>query len=303
MAEYSYLVKLPGALLLRIQVPGPLFTDEAARILLAAYLPGAEFLDASVQPALELRQWTVRFVQSAQTSLSLDSESGIVTFSDNSTGEGALMDLLFLSYGVARQHWLGVGLYPVHAACLENAGLHLIAGHSGVGKTAVTLSQVARGWKVFSGNKTLVKIEDGAITAVAGTRPITTKAEDAARHLPAASLKTGYQGRSAFYLADKCYADAQLQAVKRIVLPRLNDGVEKAGKLGNLSALHKLYPYFLDAVNADIILSGGKAVFCGSPADGVQERLASGLSAALVHVPVYEVEGSLAFINQTLEGL
>ena len=73
---------------------------------------------------------------------------------------------------------------------LKQQRLSLVVGHSGVGKTAVTLSSLARGNKVFSGNRTLVKIvskssggsTDGisgestsTIIAIAGTRTITTR--------------------------------------------------------------------------------------------------------------------------------
>jgi hypothetical protein len=310
VSEHHYVVKLPGALALRIYVPEPYFTDETARMLAAAYLPGAEFLSCgAVLGEGELVGFTkliVRFVEAPQAKLEVDSESGTYTLSGSLAGEATLMDLLFLCYGVVRLHWLKVGLYPVHGACLAPAdrdGLRLIVGHSGVGKTALTLSCVARGEKVFSGNKTLVKIEDGVVTAVAGTLPITTRAEDAARHLDAASIKTGYQGRSAFYLADHCYAGSAPRAVKLVVLPRLNDGVEKSKKLSALSALHKLYPYFIDAVNADIVLSGGKVVLSGSPPGGAQAQLASSLAVALAGLSVCEIEGSLAFINRTLETL
>lgn len=308
MSEHHYVVKLPGALALRIYVPEPYFTDETARMLASAYLPGAEFLACGAVlgegELVGFTKLTVRFVEASEAKLTV--ENGSYTLSGTLAGEATLMDLLFLCYGVARLHWLAAGLYPVHAACLappDQDGLRLIVGHSGVGKTAVTLSSVARGEKVFSGNKTLVKIENGVVTAVAGTLPITTKAEDAARHLGAASIKAGYQGRSAFYLADDCYADSAPQVVRLIVLPRLNDGVEKSKALSALSALHKLYPYFIDAVNGDIILAGGKAVLCGAPAQGVQAQLASSLAGALVGLPVHELEGSLPFINDTLQNL
>jgi hypothetical protein len=84
-------------------------------------------------------------------------------------------------------------------------------------------------------------------------------------------------------------------------LAALNDGAEKSRQL-SASALHKLYP-LLDAVNADIVLAGGRIVFAGTPPSGVSKRLASALSQALANLPVWELEGSLPFINHTLEDL
>lgn len=319
--KHQYLLQLPGDLQILLQLPSPLFADPAACVLLAAYLPGVELIDLTDKRAEELV--TISLRQSSKAKLSVSRNANTYTLFAESTSEAALMDLIFLTYGVARQKWLKQGIYCVHAACLEDTQqrLSLVVGHSGVGKTAVTLSSLGRGHKVFSGNRTLVKFagaENGAgsdtvvtIVAIAGTRTITTKAEDLARHLPNALLEDGqkdqqdeqvaYQGRSAFTLSPRFYADPTPQVVTAITLPRLNDGAEKAKQLSALSALHKLYPYFLDAVNADIVLAGGRIVFSGAPPSGVGRRLANELSLALTHLPVWELEGSLPFINHTLE--
>lgn len=312
--KHQYLLQLPGALQVLLDLPQPLFADPAACLLLGAYLPGVELADLSLKSAQGVV--TIAMQQSSKPRLSLSKKGKSFTFFTPRAAD-ALMDLIFLIYGIVRQKWLKQGLYCVHAACLENQQkqLSLIVGHSGVGKTAVTLSALARGYKVFSGNRTLVKIIPGAakgdsgtsaaITAIAGTRTITTRAEDLARHVPEAMENegVGYEGRSAFSLNKRFYASQAPQAVTLITLPRLNDGVEKSRQLSALSALHKLYPFFLDAVNADIVLAGGSVVFAGTPPSGVNKRLASELCQALKHLPVWELEGSLPFINQTLEEL
>ena len=323
-AKHQYLLQLPGALQVLLELTKPLFADPAAGLLLGAYLPGVELVDLSCRRSKGLV--TIALRQSSKPRLLVSKNGNSYTLYSESTAEAALMDLIFLTYGVVRQKWLKQGLYCVHAACLEDPQqrLTLVVGHSGVGKTPVTLSSLARGYKVFSGNRTLVKIEskeNGGITAgisgestssiiaIAGTRTITTKAEDLAKHLPEANSneegneKVGYQGRSAFKLSNRFYADPAPQAVTSITLPRLNDGAEKSRPLSALSALHKLYPYFLDAVNADIVLAGGRIVFAGTPPSGVGTRLARDLSQALAHLPVWELEGSLPFINHTLEEL
>jgi len=316
-AKHQYLLQLPGALQVLLDLPQPLFADQAACLLLGAYLPGVELADLSEKRAKSGKGTiTIALRQSSKPRLALSKNGNSYTFFAPNTAD-ALMDLIFLTYGIARQKWLKQGLYCVHAACLENQQkqLSLIVGHSGVGKTAVTLSALARGYKVFSGNRTLVKITPGAakgesgtiaaVTAIAGTRTITTRAEDLARHLPEAleNEEVGYEDRSAFSLSKRFYADPAPQAVTLISLPRLNDGAEKSRQLSALSALHKLYPFFLDAVNADIVLAGGRLVFAGTPPSGVNKRLASELSQALTNLPVWELEGSLPFINHTLENL
>jgi len=318
---HSYSIYLPGALLMRIEAPRPVFDEESARILAEAYLPGADFVgvhckNGALHVATDAPNIVVRFVESDTASLTV--KAGNYTLADTWKGEASLMDLLFLCYGAARRAWLKRGLYPVHAAALSmgDGGLTLLVGHSGSGKTALTLSAVARGHKVFSGNKTLVRIDTAGdrtvLTAVAGTRPMTTKAEDVERHLGLGTFNTGYQGRSAFYLSNEHYAATAPSVVTDIILPRLNDGVSKRKFLGAVSALHKLYPYFMDAVNADIVLSGGKCVLSGEPRPRVRELLAAGLGAALsgddlssgmaAPLSVIEVEGSMDFVNGALDG-
>jgi hypothetical protein len=144
-----------------LDLPQPLFADPAACLLLGAYLPGVELADLSEKREKGLV--TIAMQQSSKPRLSLSKNGKSYTFFTPSTGD-ALMDLIFLTYGIARQKWLKLGLYCVHAACLENQQkqLSLIVGHSGVGKTAVTLSALARGYKVFSGNRTLVRITPGS---------------------------------------------------------------------------------------------------------------------------------------------
>ncbi len=317
MSKFTYSLNLPGALLMRIEVPVAAFESDAARELAEAYLPGAEFVGISSRSGVlhvctNEPTLTIRFEESDVCSLSR--KGGCYVLRDKWKGEASLMDLLFLCYGAVRRSWLKRGLYPVHAAALDlgDGGLTLLVGHSGSGKTAVTLSAVSRGRKVFSGNKTLVRIDGDKLIAVAGTRTMTTKAEDVERHLSTGAVKSGYQGRTAFYLNKEHYAPTSPSMVHRIVLPRLNDGAEKARRLGSLAALHKLYPFFMDAVNADIVLSGGKVVLSGNPSEGVREKLTAGLGLVLATddlfggvkatVTVTELEGSMAFINHTLHG-
>ena len=46
-AKHQYLLQLPGALQVLLELPKPLFEDPAACLLLGAYLPGVELLDVS----------------------------------------------------------------------------------------------------------------------------------------------------------------------------------------------------------------------------------------------------------------
>ncbi len=192
-------------------------------------------------------------------------------------------------YGLARLELLKRGLFPVHAACVGRGGrFALLVGHSGDGKTSVVLNLVGRpDWRIFSGNKTAVGFpQDGKIVAVAGTKVITVRAPDGGRAF--AEI-----GAERFETAEK----AEIAAIFRV---RLSDGADSCVRLPDLGALHVLYPFFLDAVNADVVLDGGSRVLSGEPPAGARERLAGGLRDALARIPAFEIAGSAAFVAERI---
>jgi hypothetical protein len=180
----------------------------------------------------------------------------------------------------------------------------LIVGHSGVGKTAISLNLVrTRGKKLFSGNKTLVAVAaDGSLQALAGTPTMTARTKDTARH-SADAATSGYQDRSAFLLEEGMYAASGPVPLRAIVLARLNDGAADFFQLSPTSALHKLFPFFMDAVNADTVLCGGKEVFGGDPSSDTRARLSATLADVLTTIPVYSVAGSMPFVTEHLAAL
>jgi hypothetical protein len=216
-----------------------------------------------------------------------------VTIYDQWKGEASLLDFIHLIYAACRIWWLQHDLYPVHSALVGDL---LIVGHSGAGKTSTALHLAAgRGKRLFSSNKTLLKItDDGRLVAVGGTRTITTKAKDADRHLGGLADRCQYVGRSAFLLEERAYAQDQLVEVRRIAFVQLNDGADEHSELSPVSALHRLFPFFLD-------VCGGADVLSGAPPRGVEKSLAHRLLPALQHVSVCAVTGSMQFITTALE--
>ncbi len=262
---------------------------QAELLLLEAYVPGIEFISGS--PRFDA---TVRHKES-------DEQRMVVAGNDitlyGQWDERVSPDLYHLLSRVARQHYLRNNLFPIHAACVGLDDLILIVGHSGSGKTTISLKLLeSAGMKMYSGNKTIVDLmEDGHMGAVAGTRSMTARNN---------SLKQQVQGvrygdRTAFKLADHQYTPAG--NIGSIVLVRLNDAVQEWEKLQPTSALHTLYPYFLDTVNADVVV--GKNVFTDSTSPATKEYLAGRLGIALHQVPVYCATGSLSFIVDKITGL
>ena len=208
------------------------------------------------------------------------------------------LDFWHLLYSVCRIQFLKKELYPIHAACVGKNNYILIVGHSGHGKTTILLKLLEKhGFYLFSGNKTVIKFNKKSILAIAGTSTITTKTENAKQKIKL----TNYCGRSALFLDKKHFETKPQVKIKTIVIVRLNDGVKENKKINIPSSTHTLYPYFLDVVNADTIISN--RVFIGTPPKGSSEKLASKLNLALAKIPVYQITGSLPFITQEITKL
>ena len=286
-------ILLPGDVSVRFKTTSPVFGDERNRLLAAAYLPGVQFLDEPLRRV----SLTLSFVESAEKRLAVRGRS--IQLADRWSGDGSLLDLLHLTYSAARRCWLRQGLYSVHSACVvrDNGGV-LLVGHSGAGKTTVAMELLQQGGKLLSGNKTLVTVDGSVVKAVAGTRTMTTRKSVSAVGSPGGSE---YSGRQAFALEDNVYSGAAAVDISLIALVALNDGVADLAKIEPVSALHRLFPFFLDTVYADTVLLAGGDVFVSKPPQGCQKTLSVKLSQALAKVPVYSVIGSRDFISHSLE--
>lgn len=293
---HTFGLELPGGVLARVSHFDPLTDCAKFRTLAEAYLPGVLFTEPPAKPNLDI---TVKWSTNTGVLVTGHESYGMhVSMFDTWRGDESALDLLNLLYAGVRRLWLHRGLYPVHSACVggEN-GYALIVGHSDSGKTAITRRLAAGGTLVLSGNKTLVSFADGKVTAVAGTRTITTLAQDAGETASDDEAAVAYQQRAAFVLPAEQYATAPAN-IKLIVLAKLNDGYNRQSLVPSGSATHRLYPYFMDSVNADVVLCGGHEVFPGDAPSGSRERLSRALQTTLHPVPVYTLSGSLNYVTE-----
>ncbi len=207
-------------------------------------------------------------------------------------------DLYHLLYGIVRVQLLKRKLFSVHGACVGKDGCVLIVGHSGSGKTSVVLKLLQdKGVKVFSGNKTVVSFGSDKLVAVAGTPTITIRSADEKKlkELDVSNMVSCWE-RYAFTLSPERYENKKSVRVKAIVMTRLNDYEKEYKKINPLSALHNLYPFFLDVVNADVVMSNAEDVFIGTPPKGTEKYLAEHLKRVLENTPVYSLIGSSTFV-------
>lgn len=274
------------------------------RVQFSAHLPGFEQNNASHHNK-ELLQIQHLYSEFGRTQL-IQKEGLIRIFSNWHQKFPA--DFIHLLYGAARKEWLKKRIFPVHAACIGNdrEGYILLVGSPGSGKTSLTLNNVLHyDHKIFSGDKTLLHFtSDGTLEAIAGTHTITIRAEDIKRwsQVPKED-ETFFGDRLAFQLPSSYYSDQLRVPIKKILFVGLNDGVKADSLLNPISALHQLFPFFLDKQREDILISGDQACFDGSVPKGIKVELAKNLLEALQTIPVYKVTGSLQSVTSFIQNL
>lgn len=215
-------------------------------------------------------------------------------------------DFIHFLYGVARLAWLQNKKFPVHGACIGNDddGYILLVGAPGSGKTSLALYNALYGdYKIFSGDKTLLTFTDtGRLEAIAGTRTITIRLEDIPRWSTIPKVNEHVFGdRLAFQLPSNYYATNKSVAIKQICFVDLNDGILTTTKLSPLSALHSLYPFFLDKQREDILIGADQALLEGSIAQEIKKELVKNLYRALQNIPVYKISASLQEVTQFIQ--
>ncbi|PIS03210.1 MAG: hypothetical protein COT85_04090 [Chlamydiae bacterium CG10_big_fil_rev_8_21_14_0_10_42_34] len=278
----------------------PFQWSEKERIQFSAHLPGFNVIDSEG----DIPSVTISHTYSELDDPKLLQKKGRVEISSD-WKEKFPPDFIHLLYGTARIQWLKKEIFPVHAACIgnEEEGYSLLIGAPGSGKTSLTLQSVMKhDYKVFSGDKTLLRInEDGEIQAIAGTRTLTVRAEDVSlwETLPKVNVSP-FGDRLAFELAATSYSTKDSVPIRRIFLVTLNNGTETFSELSSLSALHTLYPFFIDKQREDILIEGGSTFFDGSIGKTLRAKLAKKLDFALEKIPTFRAVGSLEKISSLI---
>lgn len=290
--------QIPNQLTMKITSDRNLSFTHSEYLLLKGYIPGIVQLDSD-PGNIDL---VIDHIESEDKKLV--QEENKVTIYDTWKGVFSA-DLYHLLYGIVRVQFLKRKLFPIHGACVGKDEYVLIVGHSGAGKTSVVLKLLQESdLQIFSGNKTVVSFDENKLTAVAGTPTITIRGSDKGK---LDDLKIDdhveYWERYAFTLNSESYSHDTAVPIKAIVIVKLNDYIQENKKISPLSALHNLYPYFLDVVNADVVVSDTDDVFIGTPSKGTEKYLVSHLKAVLKNVPVHSLIGSSSFVAAEIQKL
>ena len=270
--------------------------DQETNLLIQAYIPGVQ----RVEPSNQTKTLMINHLESQLTQLDY---LGLQANLKQEWNGKVPLDLLHLLYSMSRISFLANNYFPTHSACVENdEGAVLIVGHSGVGKTSLAL-QLVRDYnmRLFSGNKTLLYFEDNKMKALAGTSTITIKEEDKFRWQGLINNVVYYWGRMAFQLKKEQYSERDNVQIKKIVLPKINKDVKESKVLPPVPAMHALYPYIMDKVNADTII--GFNIFLGDSPEGAENYLIMALHLALQQTPVYVVAGPMEYLVDQIQEL
>ncbi|HOW29803.1 MAG TPA: NUDIX hydrolase [archaeon] len=252
------------------------------RLLLDAYVPGIKIIS-------NIKNYDLIIKHKESNTQKLIVNPGNIEIYGDWKGKISL-DLYHLIYGVSRKHYLENNLYSVHSACAGiNKNLKLIVGHTGCGKTTVLLELIKKKYKMVSGNKTIVSIDNDKMCAISGTKTITT--------LISTNLNNAikYADRTAFQLKKNQYLNSG--EVKSIFVININN-YNHIEKLSKPSALYRIYPYFLDTVNADTIY--GETLIDGTVTNKIKETLVKKLKKALTKINVYLISGSIEYITNKI---
>jgi hypothetical protein len=155
---------------------------------------------------------------------------------------------------------------------------------------------------MFSSNKTLVKFQkDFCLEAIAGTTTITCKNSDGSKLKATVGQTANFVNRIACKLPDKYSTQKNRVKISRVYFVRLNPAVEECVTLSKFESTVALYPFFLDYINSDTILFNGKDLYDGIPATTqIKKKILFSLKKSLISLDVYNINGSLDFINKTI---
>ncbi len=279
-----------GILTIKLESDSLLTFNPEQLLLLQAYVPG--ILPLELEPEkLDL------IITHHETSEQRFNQTTLEFFDQ---WNGKLPDYFYhVLQGLVRLKLLEQKIYSVHGACAGKNGQVLILGHTGSGKTSVVLEMLKKSeTKLISGNKTLVSFSPG-LAVLAGTETITVRGKDILK-LQGIEIaeQTEYWQRRIFRLPKSTYQIAPAK-IEAIALIKLNDYSEVFDTLPPNEAIFQVYPFFLDTVNADVIINS-ENILIGTPPLGAQQNLTKELYTNLQTLPVYSLIGSAQFVAYKL---
>lgn len=214
-----------------------------------------------------------------------------------------------LMYSVFHKKWLRDGIYSVHAACLSrNKHTILLVGHSGFGKTSISLRLLKQyGFKLVTSDRTLLKInKHGELVPVGGTEVITYKSKDLNLDVYSDIFVSGtsYVDRKIKKIFPTHVFDGIPKKVDFISFVRLSDFNKDSNHLDTFEAIVSLYPYFLDYWNSDALIFEGLELYNGTDFDIKTKQTALlNLRKVVLKSSIISISGALEYITKEIDAL
>jgi hypothetical protein len=267
--------------------------DESDSLALQAHLPGIVELQQIPEKA------DVKITHEENEAFSLTEDGSEVILKERWNSKIS-PDLPHLLYVMVHHEWLNKGLFAIHSACVgdDKEGYVLLVGDAGCGKTSTALECARKhGLKIYSGDKTVIEIDDNSVLwGIGGTQVLTSRNPEKGRwsEMVDKSIETG---RHTFRLKEEYYANGKRVPIKAVVLLNLNDGRDSIQEFSRLSAVHNLYPYFMDTAKEDVILNDGKYVYDGSVSRKVKQKNEPRLASGIKKIRTFKIIGSMDYVT------
>jgi len=271
--------------------------SDEVEMLLGAYLPGHKILAEDPREPDIL----VEHHQSDDNRLFQQGDNAVIY---QTWGKKLPLDIYHILYTATRAKLIEVGLYPLHAACVEdeNGDQILLVGHTGSGKSSTALELVNQGMKMVSGNKTVVKFDEkGEMRTIAGTPTMTIRQSDRSRFEPIIGKELSYYDRLAFELDEAHRVQEMVGKIRAIVQVRLQDDPQLDEAVNPLSGFHGLYHFFLDVMYSHATVSNIRGVYITNSDHDKIDKLADKLGEALKKIPHRKMFGPIPYVTDCIQ--
>lgn len=234
-----------------------IITPEALNIeQLKIHVPGIKYCDLNLIPNLVKQgvnnKLTIEFIKDKiGSNIEIINDTIIVKGVWSNSFKS---DFPHLIYSILRQRWINKDFYPVHSICINTSSTDiataiahnsscLLIGHSGSGKTTLAINALKKDLQVTSFNKSVVSISDTMKLHV-GTEIISEKNSNL--------TSPKFNSTSSI---DVKYKTSSIDVINKLYFFAIEGCELKVIPVNATSALHQLYPFFLDVVKEDVILT------------------------------------------------
>lgn len=212
--------------------------------------------------------------------------------------------MFHLLHSIFNKHWRKSNIYSIHSACVyRNGHTMLLMGHSGFGKTTVSLNLLKQyDFKLICSDRLLLKIKnDGSVLILGGTKVVSYKQRT---NIPLDILNNGtnYVDREVRPIMPEYIFNKYPKKIDSIVMMRLSDFSAGIAKIDPFEALLPIYSFFLDYWNNDVLIFNGLEMYDGiNNAPIAKRKLLSKLRKLISKTLVVSISGSLQHIIHELD--